>query len=60
VPLFFAGNTSVAVADVISKSPAHMHFTLGDIEWMNLPAVVPRQAHVAEMQRQALGRLSQQ
>jgi hemolysin-activating ACP:hemolysin acyltransferase len=36
------------VAMVFSRSPAHKHFSLADIEWVILPAVVHGQFHVAE------------
>ncbi len=40
---------------VFSKSPAHKHYSLADIEWMVLPAVVPGQVYVAEAQHKEIG-----
>ena len=34
------------IAMVFSRSPAHKHFSLADIEWMILPAVVRGQFYV--------------
>ena len=36
------------IAMVFSRSPAHKHFSLADIEWMILPAVLHGQFYVAE------------
>jgi hemolysin-activating ACP:hemolysin acyltransferase len=43
------------IAVVFSKSPAHKHYSLADIEWMILPAVVSSQAYIAEMQHNETG-----
>lgn len=40
---------------VMSKSPAHKHFALADIEWKVLPAVLTGQFHVAEAMHTATG-----
>jgi hemolysin-activating ACP:hemolysin acyltransferase len=40
---------------VFSKSPAHKHYSLADIEWMILPAVVTGQVYVAEAQHKESG-----
>lgn len=42
-------------AVVFSKSPAHKHYSLADIEWMILPAVVTGQVYVAEAQHKESG-----
>ncbi len=42
-------------AVVFSKSPAHKHYSLADIEWMILPAVVSGQVYVAEAQHKEIG-----
>lgn len=42
-------------AVVFSKSPAHKHYSLADIEWMILPAVVTGQVYVAEAQHNESG-----
>jgi len=36
------------IAVVMSRSPQHKHYTLADIEWMILPAVLTGQYYVAE------------
>lgn len=43
------------VAVVYSRSPAHKHYSLADIEWMILPAVLTGQVYVAEAQDKATG-----
>ena len=42
-------------AVVFSKSSAHKHYSLADIEWMILPAVVTGQVYVAEAQHKENG-----
>ncbi len=42
-------------AVVFSKSPAHKHYSLADIEWMILPAVVTGQIYVADAQHKESG-----
>jgi hemolysin-activating ACP:hemolysin acyltransferase len=42
-------------AIVFSRSQAHKHYSLGDIEWMILPAVVTGQVYVAEAQHKESG-----
>ncbi len=42
-------------AVVFSKSPAHKHYSLADIEWMILPAVVTGQVYVADAQHKESG-----
>ena len=37
------------IAMVFSRSPAHKHYSLADIEWMILPAVFSAQFYVAEI-----------
>ena len=49
---------SAAIGDcavVFSKSQAHKHYSLSDIEWMILPAVVTGQVYVAEAQHKESG-----
>jgi hemolysin-activating ACP:hemolysin acyltransferase len=43
---FAAGVGDVVV--VFSRSPAHRHYSIADIEWMVLPAVASGQFHVTE------------
>lgn len=43
------------IAVVFSRSPAHKHYTLADIEWMILPAVAHGQVYVAEAMNKASG-----
>ena len=43
------------VAVVFSRSAAHKHYSLGDIEWMILPAVVTGQVYVAEVEHKEHG-----
>ncbi len=43
------------IAVVFSNSAAHKHYTLADIEWMILPAVVSGQAYIAELQHKDIG-----
>jgi hemolysin-activating ACP:hemolysin acyltransferase len=43
----FAASVGEIVA-VFSRSPAHKHYSLADIEWMVLPAVAAGQFYVAE------------
>lgn len=43
------------IAVVFSRSPRHKHFSLADIEWLILPAVVTGQAYVAELQHKEHG-----
>ena len=42
-------------AIVMSRSPAHKHFSLADIEWMILPPVLTGQFYVAEMAHEETG-----
>ncbi|NOT72212.1 MAG: toxin-activating lysine-acyltransferase [Hyphomicrobium sp.] len=42
-------------AVVFSRSTAHKHYSLADIEWMILPAVVTGQVYVAEAQHKESG-----
>lgn len=42
-------------AVVFSRSPAHKHYSLADIEWMILPAVVTGQIYVAEFEHKEHG-----
>jgi cytolysin-activating lysine-acyltransferase len=43
------------IAVVLSRSPAHKHYSLADIEWMILPAVAHGQFYVAEAMNKATG-----
>jgi len=43
------------IAVVFSRSHAHKHYTLSDMEWMILPAVVTGQVYVAEAQHKESG-----
>jgi hemolysin-activating ACP:hemolysin acyltransferase len=43
------------VAVVFSRSASHKHYTLADIEWMILPAVMTGQAYIAELQHKDHG-----
>ena len=49
---------SVSVGDIavlMSRSAAHRHYTLADIEWLILPPVMLGQFYVAEAQHEANG-----
>jgi len=61
-PAAFAGAASKLVAAsvgdvavVFSRSPAHKHYALADIEWMILPPVAHGQFYVAEAVNKATG-----
>jgi cytolysin-activating lysine-acyltransferase len=43
------------IAVVFSRSPAHKHYALADIEWMILPPVLLGQSHVVEAMNKATG-----
>jgi hemolysin-activating ACP:hemolysin acyltransferase len=43
------------IAVVFSRSASHKHYTLADIEWMIVPAVVTGQAYIAELQHKDHG-----
>lgn len=43
------------IVTVFSRSPAHKHFSLADIEWMVLPAVLNGQFYVAEFAHKETG-----
>jgi len=43
------------IAVVLSRSPAHKYFSLADIEWMILPAVLSGQFYVAELANNETG-----
>jgi len=49
---------AAAIGDLVvlfSRSPAHKHYALADIEWMVLPPVVTRQAYVVEATNKETG-----
>ena len=49
---------SASVGDlvvVMSRSPAHKHYSLADIEWMVLPPVLANQFHVADAAHKETG-----
>jgi hemolysin-activating ACP:hemolysin acyltransferase len=43
------------IAVVFSRSPAHKHFSLADIEWIILPAVLNNQFYVAQLANKETG-----
>ena len=43
------------IAVVFSRSPRHKHYSLADIEWLIVPAVVTGQAYIAELQHKEHG-----
>ncbi|MGO8739986.1 toxin-activating lysine-acyltransferase [Rhodoblastus sp.] len=43
------------IVTVFSRSPAHRHFSLADVEWMILPAVLNGQFYVAEFENRQTG-----
>jgi cytolysin-activating lysine-acyltransferase len=40
---------------VLSRSPAHKHYSFADIEWMVLPAIFAGQFHIAEVMHKEKG-----
>jgi hemolysin-activating ACP:hemolysin acyltransferase len=51
--LFAASIGDIVV--VLSRSPAHKHYSLADIEWMVMPAVSAGQFYIAEMEDKQRG-----
>lgn len=49
---------SASIGDIVvvfSRSPRHKHYSLADIEWLIVPAVVTGQAYIAELQHKEHG-----
>jgi hemolysin-activating ACP:hemolysin acyltransferase len=43
------------IVTILSRSPAHKHYSLADIEWMVLPAVITGQFHVVDAAHEQQG-----